>query len=76
MQVVVRVQNRPQRRSRACPPPHYAKSHKERAGQLKRAPCHYRISHKSARRIPHDAAACRFFEQSDNPPPIHKDPLA
>lgn len=56
-----------------APPGHYAKTNKERAGQLKRANCNYAIPHKAKRRIPHHAKACRFFERSDNPPALVAD---
>ena len=51
------------------PPGYYAKTNKDKAGQIKKAKCLYPMPHKANRRFPHDAKSCRFFEQSDAPPP-------
>ena len=55
-------------------PGHFAASNKERPGALKRARCNYEIRGKAARRIPHHAPACRFFQLNDNAPlPVKAD---
>lgn len=41
-------------------------------GALKPGRCLYPIRGKARRKFPHSAKACRFFEQSDNPPPTAK----
>ncbi len=51
-------------------------SEKDKAGwggQLHKGGC-YRYRHrKSNRKFPHDAQACRLFEENENPPPAVKD---
>lgn len=41
-------------------------------GALKQGRCLYPITGKAARKFPHTARACRFFERNDSPPPTSK----
>lgn len=36
--------------------------------EVRPALCHHPIANKAYRRVPHDAKACRFFKQEDEPP--------
>lgn len=47
--------------------------HRKADGELKRAKCNQPIPHKANRRVPHHAKACRFFDQSENPPVERKE---
>ena len=58
------------------PPSRFAKSNKEFAGLMRKGGCHKPMRNKSKRRFPHDAAACRLFEQNTNPPPVKETPDA
>jgi hypothetical protein len=53
-------------------PGYYSESDPLKANQLKQGRCFYAIPHKSPRRFPHDARACRFFEASETPWPLEK----
>lgn len=53
--------------------PGYTVKPEDGAHPIKQARCHHPMPHKARRRFPHDALACRLFEQSDNPPEVVKD---
>lgn len=52
----------------------YSFKHAAKPGELKPSRCKYPIMNKAPRTIPHDAGACRFFEQADQPLPVKIDP--
>lgn len=56
---------------RPSSPGYYGKK-AQRPGELKRAKCNYAIAHKSSRRVPPEAMACRFFDPATNPPAPRK----
>lgn len=58
---------------RPASPGYYGKRHPETPLELKRANCNQPIPHKAKRRVPHEAKACMFFEQSENPPAERKE---
>lgn len=56
---------------RPSAPGYFGKSGKT-PHELKRGKCNQPIPHKANRRVPHHAKACRFFDQSENPPAERK----
>lgn len=56
------------------PPGYNGERHKSNPLELRRAGCQYPIANKARKRIPHNAKACRFFEDKPTPPPIFSEP--
>jgi len=53
-------------------PGYFNKDNPEKGLGLKKALCNRPIANKAHRRVPHEAKACRLFEENSNPPPAVK----
>lgn len=59
--------------SYAVHPGYFGKSHKTTPCEVKKARCNRPIANKANRLIPHNAGACRLFEQEEHPLPAKRE---
>lgn len=55
--------------------PEYEGSASDDLMHLRNAPCNYEIMNKATKYVPHDAGACRLFNQSSNSPVASRERL-